>query len=233
MKFIVDNFGGFTIENFFMKNDKRLLKIYKKLLRYFGPQYWWPAETPFEVMVGAILTQNTAWPNVEKAIANLKKENVLSLKNMQRLSLNKLARLIRPSGFYNQKAKKLRNFLNFLSSLYRGRINKIHLIKTKDLRKALLGVSGIGQETADSILLYALGRPAFVVDAYTKRIFSRHGIISPGASYEEIQEIFMSSLPKKIKLYNEYHALIVVTGKKYCKKNIPSCKNCPLRLRQG
>ncbi len=213
-----------------MKNDKCLIKIYKKLLRHFGPQYWWPAETPFEVMVGAILTQNTAWPNVEKAIANLKKENVLSLKNMQRLSLKKLARLIRPSGFYNQKAKKLRTFLIFLLNLKQGRINKIRLIKTKDLRKALLEVNGIGQETADSILLYALGRPTFVVDAYTKRIFSRHGIIPPGASYEEIQEIFMSNLPKKIKLYNEYHALIVATGKKYCKKNVPFCKNCPLKL---
>ncbi|MFH1381031.1 MAG: endonuclease III domain-containing protein [Candidatus Omnitrophota bacterium] len=212
-----------------MKYNKILTGIYTCLYLHFGPQDWWPADTQFEVMIGAILTQNTAWANVEKAIYNLKRKKVLSIKEIKRLPCDKLAKLIRPSGFYNQKAKKIKNFLHFLLKICGGSINKLHSFKTKKLRNAFLEVNGIGKETADSILLYALSRPIFVVDAYTKRIFTRHKLVEKDASYDEIQMFFMKNLPKRAKLFNEYHALIVAAGKKYCKKKKPLCKKCPLR----
>jgi len=212
-----------------MKNKRKLLGIYSKLYTRFGPRKWWPAETDFEVMVGAILTQNTAWANVEKAILNIKKEKALSPKRLRDISLGRLRRLIKSSGFYNEKAKKLKNLTDFLFAFCNGRIDRLKLKNTSLLRKRLLEINGIGPETADSMLLYALGKPVFVVDAYTKRIFLRHGMVKKYASYGEVQDFFMNNLPTKRALYNEYHALIVELGKRYCKKTKPLCNSCPLR----
>ena len=206
------------------------MAAYRKLYAHFGPRHWWPAKTPFEVMVGAILTQNTAWSNVEKAIANLRKARLLSPGRIEGIASGKLRALIKPSGFYNEKAKKLKTFVRFLNAFGKKGILELSRYKTPFLRKALLGLKGIGPETADSILLYALGRSVFVVDAYTKRIFSRHGLVSEDATYDEIQKFFTDNLSKNRKLFNEYHALIVEAGKNYCRKKKPFCKICPLRV---
>ena len=213
-----------------MKTDKSLLDIYNRLYAHFGPRRWWPAEGPFEVMMGAILTQNTAWSNVEKAISNLKSKKVLTPRKIERIPIASLRALIRPSGFYNEKAKKLKNFVNFLMRSCKGNLNKLRFCDTDTLRAELLNVKGIGPETVDSILLYALGKPVFVIDGYTKRIFARHELLPEHATYEEAQGFFMRNLPRKRKLFNEYHALIVEAGKNYCKKSKPLCKICPLRV---
>ena len=205
-----------------------LLEIYNRLYDEFGPQGWWPAKSPFEVMVGAILTQNTAWTNVEKAIKNLKKQKLLSPEKIKKVPIKKLAKAVRSSGFYNEKAKKLKSLVKFLGQNGKS-INKLRALDITTLRERLLAVKGIGKETADSVILYALDKPIFVVDAYTKRIFERRGLIEKDASYDEIQRFFMNSLPAKTKLFNEYHALIVRTGKEYCKRRKPLCKKCPLR----
>ena len=209
--------------------SRRLGRIYRKLYASFGRQYWWPAKSPFEVMVGAILTQNTNWANVEKAIRNLKKRKVLFPKGLYGLSQAQLARLIRPAGYFNVKAKRLKEFLKFLFKEYGGSTARMLSVDTSSLRRQLLCVNGIGPETADSILLYALSKPVFVVDAYTKRIFSRHKFIYEGAEYDEIQNLFMRHLKKDATLFNEYHALIVRLGKDFCLKNKPRCGTCPLR----
>lgn len=207
---------------------KSLLNIYKKLYKSFGPQDWWPGDTAFEVIVGAILTQNTAWTNVEKAVYNLKKHKLLSPRKLSRAKPSKIAVLIRPSGYYNIKARRLLNFINYLNAEHGGDLKRMLRQKTDILRKTLLGIKGIGPETADSILLYAGYKPVFVVDAYTKRIFSRYGLLSEWASYDEIQRLFLHNLPKSVKLYNEYHALIVRVGKDWCRKK-PKCALCPLQ----
>ncbi|MDD5019583.1 MAG: endonuclease III domain-containing protein [Candidatus Omnitrophica bacterium] len=206
----------------------RLTGTYRKLYRHFGPQGWWPASTPFEVMVGAILTQNTSWQNVERAIAHLKKARSLSLKAMMRLSEKKLARLIRPAGYYNIKARRLKNFLRFIQVRFGGSLQRMGRVETKRLRRELLGVNGIGPETADSILLYAFSRPVFVVDAYTRRWTARHGLAAPDALYEDLQKMFMEGLPADTALFNEYHALIVRLGKDYCRKTQEKCAACPI-----
>jgi endonuclease-3 related protein len=203
--------------------------IYKKLYSYFGPQYWWPQETAFEVIVGAILTQNTSWLNVEKAINNLKVNKLLTPLKLYRVSHKRLASLIKSAGYYNIKAKRLKEFLNFFFKFYQGSLKKLSLIDTQDLRRQLLSVNGIGQETADSILLYALNKPVFVIDAYTKRILSRHRFIKDSAAYGEIQDLFMKNLKADVKLFNEYHALLVRLGKEFCLKNKPRCDICPLK----
>jgi endonuclease-3 related protein len=210
-----------------------LLTIYKRLYSQFGRQHWWPGETPFEVMLGAILTQNTNWQNVEKAIDNLKKQRLLSAAKMQRLSSWRLASLLRPTGYYNIKARRLKNFLNFFLQTYQGSVSKMAKASVSLLRQQLLSVNGIGPETADSILLYALDKPIFVVDAYTKRILSRHGFIGGHADYHQVQELFMRNLKKDLKLFNEYHALLVRLGKDYCLKNKPRCARCPLKREQS
>ncbi len=210
------------------KNRDRLLKIFQKMYDHFGPLNWWPGDSPFEIMIGAILTQNTSWTNVERAIENLKRENLLDPYKLLSLPDERLRELIRPSGFFNVKTKRLKNFLNFFISEYEGNVEKMKKESLWLLRKKLLDVDGIGKETADSILLYALEKPIFVVDAYTKRIFGRHNIIPPTRDYDEIQKFFMKNLPEDVGLYNEYHAQIVLTGKTYCKKK-PLCDNCPLR----
>ena len=206
-----------------------LLNIYNKLYAHFGPRHWWPADSPFEVMIGAILTQNAAWSNVEKAISNLKHAGLLTPKKIEKVSTRTLQKAVRPSGFYKEKAKKLKDLVRFLSATCSGNIKKLSSQKIHLLRNALLGVNGIGPETADSILLYALRKRVFVVDAYTKRIFTRHGLLPESSSYDEVQDLFIRNLPSSIKLFNEYHALIVETGKNYCKKRNPKCKICPLK----
>ena len=207
---------------------QKLSFIYKRLYAYFGPQHWWPGDSAFEVMVGAILTQNTNWQNVEKAINNLKKHRLLELSKLHRLPEKKLASLIRPAGYYNIKAKRLKSFLRFLSENYRGSLRKMSSLDKQELRAKLLTVHGVGPETADSILLYAIKKPVFVVDAYTRRIFSRHGLVSDKADYHQIQKLFMQNLRNSVKLFNEYHALLVKLGKDFCLKNKPKCDICPL-----
>ncbi|MEW6674946.1 MAG: endonuclease III domain-containing protein [Nitrospirota bacterium] len=211
-----------------MERKDRLFKIYHKLYRALGPQHWWPGETPFEVAVGAILTQNTNWGNVEKAIENLKGEKALSARVIHKMPLNRLALLIRPAGYFNIKAKRLKAFINFLVNEYDGNMKKMKDEDLKTLRSKLLSINGIGPETADSILLYAFEKPIFVIDAYTKRVLSRHGIMEHARPYEEFQELFHSSLNNDVALFNEYHALFVRVGKTYCRTK-PICGGCPLK----
>ena len=198
---------------------KMFLKIYDSLLKHFGKQYWWPTlsrNKKLEICVGAILTQNTAWKNVEKALRNLINENLLNLEALNKINQKKLESLIKSAGYYRQKAKKIKALIKFL------------ITKKKPSRKNLLAIYGVGKETADSILLYAFNKPIFVVDAYTRRIFSRLGMLNENLSYDEIQEIFEANLPRDTELFKEYHALIVELGKNYCKKKSPSCEECPL-----
>jgi endonuclease-3 related protein len=202
--------------------------IYRALFRAYGPQHWWPGETAFEVMVGAVLTQNTAWSNVEKAIANIRGRGLLSPSLLAAVPRRRLAALIRPSGYFNVKAQRLHNLVAFLMDRFQGNVKRMFRRDPVSLRQELLAVHGIGPETADSILLYAGDKPLFVVDAYTKRIFSRHGIVPSGASYDDVQRLFMDGLPRDARLYNEYHALIVRLGKERCKKGRPRCEGCPL-----
>ena len=208
--------------------SRKLLTIYNRLYKKCGPRNWWPADTPFEVIVGAILTQNTAWSNVEKAIANLKDSRRFNPASLAALRQKSLAKLIHPAGYYNVKAKRLKNFLRFLLSDFNGSLREAFALPAGRLRERLLDVNGIGPETADSILLYAAKKPVFVVDAYTKRMLSRHNIVKEDATYDDMQSIFMENLPKSTKLFNEYHALIVQLGKEYCRKK-PLCHLCPLK----
>ena len=209
------------------KNAKALLAVYGKMLTHFGPRDWWPGETSFEVCIGAVLTQNTAWSNVEKAITNLKSAQCLSPEAIETVDMEKLAELVRPSGYYNQKAKKLKTFVHFFADEYGFSFKRWRAEPLDISRKKLLSVKGIGPETADSILLYALEKPVFVVDAYTRRIFSRHGFFPEKFTYEQMQAFFTRHLPEDIPLYNEFHALVVYTGKTYCKTK-PVCNGCPL-----
>jgi endonuclease-3 related protein len=207
---------------------RKLVAIYRTLYRAYGPQHWWPGDTPFEVMVGAVLTQNTAWANVEKAIVNLRRERLLEPELLFRLPIRQLALHLRPSGFFNIKARRLKHLCEFIADRYAGSLAAMFMDDPEALRKSLLGVNGIGPETADSILLYAGQRPFFVVDAYTKRILIRHGMIGNDADYGTVQKLFMNSLPRDSRLFNEYHALIVRVGKEHCKKTVPRCDACPL-----
>ncbi len=205
-----------------------LLEIYHRLYHHFGPQGWWPAETPFEVCVGAILTQNTNWQNVEKALAGLKARELLSPEALAEVPLEVLAELIRPAGYFRVKAQRLKHFLSFLMEEYQGKLELMAQEELETLRPKLLAVKGIGPETADSILLYALEKPVFVVDAYTKRLLLRHGLTTEEAGYHELQELFMRNLPRDPRLYNEYHALLVACGKTYCLSRKPRCAECCL-----
>ena len=205
-----------------------LMNIYQKLYQAYGPRDWWPAETSFEVMVGAILTQNTSWRNVEKAIQKLKGKGVLNPEGIHDLKKSQLASLIKSSGYYRVKTDRVKAFVNFLFEEFDGDLKRMGRERLGELREKLLGVKGIGPETADSILLYGLKKSIFVVDAYTKRILSRHKMISENTAYEEVQKLFMEHLPLDEKLFNEYHALLVHLGKTVCKK-IPRCDICPLK----
>jgi endonuclease III related protein len=204
-----------------------LQEIYQTLLKHFGCRDWWPADTPFEVIVGAILTQNTNWNNVEKAIANLKRERLLTPVAMDTAKLEQLQKAVRPSGFWKQKAERLRNFTGHLNKHYGYKVDKFLSQPKMKLRRELLAMHGIGRETADSIILYAANEPIFVIDAYTKRMCHRMGI-TRRSDYEDLRAFFESRLALKTQLYNEFHALIVELAKKYCKKK-PECQNCPLK----
>jgi endonuclease III related protein len=204
------------------------MNIYRRLLVAFGPQSWWPGETPFEVIVGAILTQSAAWTNVEKAISKLKKANLLAPSSLRMVSQPELAILIHSSGYYNMKAKKLLSFVNWLDWRFGGSIEKMFVQDARSLRLELLKIYGIGEETADSILLYAGNKPVFVVDAYTRRIISRLGLPVSGPKYGDYQRLFMNHLDADLTLFNEYHALLVALGKHFCLKNDPHCESCCL-----
>lgn len=209
-------------------DNERFLEVYDRLYRFYGPQGWWPGDSPFEVVVGAVLTQNTSWINVRKAITALRNEGLLSFEALLSLPLDQLAANIRSSGYYNIKARRLKNLLVMIEEKYQGELDLLFQDDMMNGRANLISVQGIGQETADSILLYGGNRPIFVVDAYTHRVFSRHNLVADESDYDSIQERFMSALPADSGLFNEYHALIVRVGKEYCKKNIPLCEKCPL-----
>ncbi|MFQ5839119.1 MAG: endonuclease III domain-containing protein [Candidatus Methylomirabilales bacterium] len=207
---------------------RRLMQLYHLMFHHFGPRGWWPGRGPFEVIVGAILTQNTAWRNVAKAISNLRATRVLSPARLRALPRERLEEQIRPAGYFRVKAKRLRHFLTWLENRHGGNVTRMFRQDSAGLRRELLAISGIGPETADSILLYAGGHAWFVVDAYTKRILIRHGLLQPDATYAETQTLFMGHLPQDVQLYNEYHALLVAVGKTYCRPRDPRCTECPL-----
>jgi len=204
------------------------MRWYKTLLAAFGPQHWWPAKTAEEVIIGAILTQNTAWKNVEQAIAALRGAGALHFKAIVALETETLVELIRPARFMNLKARALQSFARFFGERYGYSIRRMKQKPTDELRKELLSLYRIGPETADSILLYALEKPVFVIDVYTKRIMSRHGFLSMGHSYEDFQALFMENLSADVQLYNEFHALLVHLGNRLCRPK-PLCDQCPLR----
>ena len=212
----------------FARGEPPLDEYFNSLFTAFGPQHWWPGRTPFEVVVGAILTQNTAWTNVETAITNLRRERLLTPRALEAVPPRKLERLVRPSGYFRQKRRKLKAFCAFLRKQYRGSLAKMFAQPTIVLREQLLGVWGIGPETADSILLYAGGHPVFVVDAYTKRVLSRHGWVGEQARYEDVRWMLERQFPGDRARFNEFHALIVQAGKNFCLKQDPKCGACPL-----
>lgn len=204
-----------------------LRRIFDHLFQSFGPQHWWPADTPFEVIVGAILTQNAAWRNVRKCIENLKAAGLLDLKAMSAAPAGELAPLIRPSVYYNRKAAKLKSFCEHVETLWEGNLKGFLSQEMNSLRQELLSISGVGRETADSIILYAAFQPSFVVDAYTHRILSRHGWAEEESGYEDLRDYFMGHLEPDVPLYQEFHALLDRTGHLYCKRT-PLCDSCPL-----
>lgn len=212
------------------KRSPPLYPVYKILLRAFGPQHWWPARTRLEMVVGAVLTQNTAWTNVEKAIRRLKNEKALTLRVLHEVDPARLAEWIRPAGYFNVKTRRLKSFAHMIYERFDGSLARLWRLDTDRLRTLLLQVHGFGPETVDSILLYAAKRPVFVVDAYTQRFLYRHGWMDKQASYDEVAAGFTTRMPAKISEYNEYHALIVALGKQFCRTK-PLCDQCPLRPR--
>ena len=208
-----------------MNQKKFILNTYKVLFSYFGKQHWWPGDTKDEIIIGAVLTQNTSWKNVEKAITELKKHECISLSCIYKTDREKLASLIKSAGFYRQKSSTLKSLSEYLTADFNEDIKKDHLT----FRKNLLKIKGIGKETADSILLYAFDIPVFVIDTYTKRMLLRHGVIEENADYDSIQSLFHQYLPRDAYLYNEFHALFVKLGKEYCLKKSPKCDKCPIK----
>ena len=209
--------------------SQELENIYRLLLNSFGHQNWWPGETADEIIIGAILTQSVSWKNVETAIENLKQNNLCTIEQIHNSNIEEIAPLIRSTLYYNQKAKKLKNFAEFLFTGYNGDLDRMFRTEIAELRRQLLKIKGIGEETADSILLYAGGKPVFVIDAYTKRIFNRLGITKPDWNYSQYQHFFMANLPQDVSLFNDYHAQIVHLGKHICKIK-PLCDKCPLNI---
>jgi len=207
-----------------------LARYYRRLFRHFGPQGWWPGRTRLEIVLGALLTQNAAWANVEKALANLRRARLLSYQKLHRLPASRLSRLLRPSGFFRQKTRYVRHFLSHVRNHHRGSLARMLRRPTQTLRAELLSLTGVGEETADSILLYAAGRPVFVIDAYTRRVLARHKLATPDAPYSELQAFFHRHLPPSSQLFNEYHALLVAVGKSYCHPGQPQCSACPLEV---
>ncbi len=214
---------------------RALRRAYRLMRAHFGHQHWWPGETPFEVCVGAILTQNTSWSNVERAIANLKAARVLEPRKLLALRESKLAALLRPAGYFNVKARRLRSFLRVLVEEYDGDLKRLFAGDTTAVRKRLLAIHGVGPETADSVLLYAGGHHRFVIDAYTKRIFLRHGWCNGNAGYDDLQRLCECALNQKpcrarLDYWQDYHAQLVITGKDYCRTRQPRCPDCPLKV---
>jgi endonuclease-3 related protein len=205
-----------------------LNNVYDRLLAAFGPQNWWPGETPFEIMVGAVLVQNTNWRNVAQAIHSLRDNGLLEPKALDNIDQSELEELIRPAGYFRVKAKRLRSLLRYLIDRYDGSLDAMFACDLATLREELLTIHGIGPETADSILLYAGGKPTFVVDTYTGRVLVRHGWVEPEADYYQVQELFHEQLPLDAAQFNEFHALFVQLGKQFCKKSQPKCDGCPL-----
>ena len=208
-------------------STENLHLFYKALLDCYGPQHWWPGDGPFEIMVGAVLTQNTNWTNVEKAITNLKAAELLSPEAIDQMTNEELAKVIKPAGYFNVKAKRLKNLIRWFMQNYEGNMELLAQVRLERLRQELLEVNGIGRETADSIILYALGKATFVVDTYTYRVLVRHGCIDSESDYEQVKDFFERNLPAEEKLYNEFHALIVRVGKEHCRPR-PRCNGCPL-----
>jgi endonuclease-3 related protein len=212
---------------------KQLLDIYDRLLKAYGPQHWWPGESPLEVAVGAVLTQNAAWTNVARAISNLKAEGLLdepgAVARLLDLPADRLEYLIHPCGFFRVKGRRLRALLQMIQSEFGGAVERMAQAETEALRERLLAVRGVGPETADSILLYALDKPVFVVDAYTKRVAMRHNLCAEEDGYVEVQALFSDALPADAALFNEYHALLVRVGKERCRPRKPLCPGCPLQ----
>lgn len=211
-----------------MSTGRALAGMYEAMLAALGPSHWWPGETPFEVLVGAVLTQNTNWGNVERAIGNLKNAGVLDPHALLALPPEALAELIRPAGYFRLKTGRLRNVLAWLLEACDGDMAALAQGDLEELRPSLLAVKGVGPETADSILLYALGKPTFVVDAYTFRILGRHALVPEDADYHALQAEFMDHLDPDPRIFNEYHALLVRVGKDFCRKRQPKCDACPL-----
>jgi endonuclease-3 related protein len=207
-----------------------LMTIYRRLLRVFGPQHWWPASHPFEVMVGAILTQATAWHNVERAIDRLRRGGALSAERVAAMPTDRLRTMVRPAGYFRQKTARLRAFSQWAMARFQGRPGRMFRVEPQQLRAELLSLSGIGPETADSILLYAGQQPVFVIDAYTRRIFARHHLIGGREAYDALQQFVMAQLPRDAQLFNEFHALIVTLGKRHCHRRAPECAQCPLEV---
>lgn len=206
---------------------KKLLKLYERMAEHYGTTHWWPGDSAFEIAVGAILTQNTAWTNVERAIENIKKASLMNPKAIMDCRTAKLEKVLVPSGYFRVKAKRVRNFCAYLLDNYGGSMKKMAKRPLEELRQELLEVNGIGSETADDILLYACEKPVFVVDAYTRRILHRHGLVSSDIPYEELRSLFENNLDSDVHLFKEYHGLIVWTGKDFCKRT-PKCEACPL-----
>ncbi|MGH9862453.1 MAG: endonuclease III domain-containing protein [Candidatus Acidiferrales bacterium] len=219
-----------TTASFPFSLPRTLRRYYRRLHRHFGRQQWWPARTRFEVILGALLTQNTAWVNVKRALSNLRRAGVLSPKKLARVPRQRLTRYVRPSGYFRQKSRYLRGFLEHLQKHYQGSLPRLLRQPAPALRQELLSLPGIGPETANSILLYAAGHPVFVIDAYTRRVLARHGLAGEKASYEELQDFFHQNLPRDARLFNEYHALLVAVGKEYCHRVRPDCNACPLGI---
>ena len=205
-----------------------LEEYYRTLLDRFGHQNWWPAESPFEMMIGAILTQNTAWTGVEKAITNLKENDLLNPESISTVEPEGLTGLIRPAGYFNQKTKRIQSFTRWFLERFEGNIKRMKEVPLLEMREELLAQNGIGPETADSILLYALRHPTFVIDTYTYRMLHRHGFVGEESSYEEMKTVMEEQLPKEEALFNDFHAQIVRVGKEYCRKK-PKCEECPLK----
>jgi len=212
-----------------MNDKEKLLDIFSILLKSFGKRNWWPADTDFEVVIGCILTQNVTWKSVEQAIIKLKAENLIDIDNILSVEPSKLAGLITTTRYYNQKAASIINFCEILKKDFNGELKKLFDIDTPSLRRYLLSLKGIGKETADSIILYAANKPIFVVDAYTKRVFSRLGYFESNPTYDEVQDFFQRNLSVDTYLYNEFHALIVAFAQYYCKSSKPLCVECPIK----
>ncbi len=208
---------------------KFLMALYNALLGHFGVRNWWPGDSPFEVCVGAVLTQNTAWTNVAKAVANLKARSALDPFVLYRMPHEELAEMIRPAGYYNVKAVRLRNLIDLIVENHEGDLKSLFSPPIHELRQQLLSVKGVGKETADSIILYAAGKPIFVVDAYTRRVLLRHGLVEDGTDYDAVQELFHSTIPRDTALYNDFHAQIVAVGHHFCRRK-PVCGGCPLQV---